>query len=83
MNNELLRIWSHSRTTALFITHDIGEAAFLSDRVVVLGSRPGQVRQIFDIDLPRPRTPEHRFDNRYIRLCRDMKHAMTGAGDGS
>jgi len=77
MNVELLRIWSLSRTTALFITHDIGEAAFLSDRVVVLGSRPGRVKRIFDVDLPRPRLPEHRFDERFTRLCQDMKHAMT------
>jgi NitT/TauT family transport system ATP-binding protein len=77
MNMELLRIWSHSRTTAVFVTHDIAEAAFLSDRVVILGSRPGRVRKIFDIDLPRPRVAEHRFDERFTRLCRDMKHAMS------
>jgi NitT/TauT family transport system ATP-binding protein len=77
MNSELLRIWSLSKTTALFITHDIGEATFLSDRVVLLGSRPGQVREVFNIPLPRPRTAEHRYDARFTRLCRDMKHAMT------
>jgi NitT/TauT family transport system ATP-binding protein len=78
MNMELLRVWSSSGTTALFITHDIAEAAFLSDRVVVLGSRPGRVKQIFEIDLPRPRQPEHRFDDKFIKLCRDMKHCMIG-----
>jgi NitT/TauT family transport system ATP-binding protein len=78
MNMELLRVWSSSGTTALFITHDIAEAAFLSDRVVVLGSRPGRVKQIFEIDLPRPRLPEHRFDDNFIKLCRDMKHCMIG-----
>jgi NitT/TauT family transport system ATP-binding protein len=77
MNLELLRIWSHSRTTAVFITHDIAEAVFLSDRVVLLGSRPGHVKKVFDINLTRPRTAEHRFDDRFTRLCRDMKHAMS------
>jgi NitT/TauT family transport system ATP-binding protein len=77
MNTELLRIWGVSGTTALFVTHDIGEAAFLSDRVVLLASRPGRVKQVFDVDLPRPRIPEHRFDERFTRLCRDMKQAMT------
>ncbi|MEJ0071887.1 MAG: ABC transporter ATP-binding protein [Pseudomonadota bacterium] len=77
MNLELLRIWSLSGTTAIFVTHDIAEAAFLSDRVVVLGSRPGRIKQIFEIDLPRPRAPEHRFDDRFVRLCRDMKRCMT------
>jgi NitT/TauT family transport system ATP-binding protein len=77
MNIELLRIWSISGTTAIFITHDIAEAAFLSDRVVLLSSRPGRVKRIFDVNLPRPRMPEHRFDERFTNLCRDMKLAMT------
>jgi NitT/TauT family transport system ATP-binding protein len=77
MNSELLKVWSATSCTALFITHDIAEAAFMSDRVVLLGSRPGRVKRIFDIDLPRPRTLEHRFDERFICICRDMKHAMS------
>lgn len=77
MNIELLRIWSISGTTAIFITHDIAEATFLSDRVVLLSSRPGRVKKIFDVNLPRPRMPEHRFDERFTNLCRDMKLAMT------
>jgi NitT/TauT family transport system ATP-binding protein len=77
MNTELLRIWSLSGSTALFITHDIAEATYLSDRVVVLASRPGRLKKIFDIDLPRPRLPEHRFDERFVTLCREMKHCMT------
>ncbi len=76
MNMELLRIWSMSGTTAIFITHDIAEATFLSDRVVVLGSRPGRIKEVFEINLPRPRIPEHRFDDRFIALCRDMKQCM-------
>jgi NitT/TauT family transport system ATP-binding protein len=77
MHTELLRIWSMSGATALFITHDIAEAVYLSDRVVVLSSRPGRVKKTFDIDLPRPRVPEHRFDDRFVSLCKDMKHCMT------
>ena len=77
MNTELLRIWSMTGSTALFVTHDIAEAAYLSDRVVVLASRPGRVKKIFDIDLPRPRLPEHRFDERFVALCKEMKQCMT------
>lgn len=77
MNMELLRIWSMTGSTALFITHDIAEAAFLSDRVVVLASRPGRVKKIFHVDLPRPRLPEHRFDERFVTLCKEMKQCMT------
>lgn len=57
MQNELLRIWEKERMTVLFITHDLVEAITLSDRIVLLSARPGQVRQDMRIDLPRPRDP--------------------------
>ena len=57
MNKELLRIWGEAKKTLIFITHNIGEAVFLSDRVVVLTARPGTVRDIVAIDAPRPRDP--------------------------
>jgi NitT/TauT family transport system ATP-binding protein len=56
MNEETLRLWSQLGQTTVFITHDIDEAAFLADRVVVMGLAPEGIRQIVDIDLPRPRT---------------------------
>jgi NitT/TauT family transport system ATP-binding protein len=56
MQLELLRVWSETRKTAIFITHDIKEAVYLADRVVVFSARPGRVRQIYEIDLPRPRS---------------------------
>ena len=57
MGRELLRIWQHSGKTIVFITHNIAEAVFLSNRVVVLTPRPGTVREIVPIDSPRPRDP--------------------------
>ena len=57
MGRELLRIWKQSGKTIIFITHNIAEAVFLSDRVVVLTARPGTVREIVTIDSPRPRDP--------------------------
>lgn len=69
MNLELMRIWSESKKTVLFITHEIAEAVFLSDRVIVLSARPSRQVGSFDIDLPRPRgidlktTPEF---NKYV-----------------
>ena len=76
MNLELLRIWGVSENTALFVTHDIAEAVFLSDRVLLLTSRPGRVKEVFDINLPRPRVLEHRYKEEFIRLCREIKQAM-------
>jgi NitT/TauT family transport system ATP-binding protein len=58
MNVELLRIWSETAATVLFVTHSITEAVFLSDMVVVLSGRPGKILDLVPIDLPRPR----RFD---------------------
>jgi NitT/TauT family transport system ATP-binding protein len=55
MNLELLRIWSQSRKTVIFITHSIAEAIFLSDRVVAMTARPGSIAEVLTSDLPRPR----------------------------
>ena len=55
---ELTQIWERTRKTMLFVTHDIAEAVFLSDQVFVLSARPGQVRAIVKIEIPRPRSLE-------------------------
>jgi NitT/TauT family transport system ATP-binding protein len=56
MQTELLRIWEEGRKTVLFVTHQIDEAVFLSDRVLVFARRPGRLRESVGIELPRPRT---------------------------
>jgi len=55
MQLELLRIWDEARKTILFITHQINEAIYLADRVIVFGARPGKVKQTIKINIPRPR----------------------------
>jgi NitT/TauT family transport system ATP-binding protein len=82
MHLDLLEIWTARRPTILFVTHDIAEAVFLADRVVLLGPRPGTVRQAFEVPLPRPRGPDHRFTDAFTGTCREVKHAMQGNGRG-
>ena len=58
MQEELTRLWERTRKTIVFVTHDIEEAVYLGDRVVVLSARPGRIREEVRIDLPRPRSLE-------------------------
>jgi NitT/TauT family transport system ATP-binding protein len=67
MQREVLRIWSETRKTILFVTHDIDEAVVLSDRVYAMAPRPGTVREVVEIALPRPR---HRDDPEISRISR-------------
>jgi NitT/TauT family transport system ATP-binding protein len=55
LQDELLKIWEQKHVTFLFVTHSVDEAVFLSDRIVVMTSRPGRVKEIVKVDLPRPR----------------------------
>ena len=67
LNMELLRIWQERRKTVIFVTHNIGEAVLLSDRIGVMSARPGRLLQVVDVDLPRPRTKATLVDPQYFR----------------
>jgi NitT/TauT family transport system ATP-binding protein len=73
LDRELLRIWDETEKTVLFITHDLIEAVFLSDRVIVLSSRPGQIVDAIEIDLPRPRTDDTKGTDRFVELTTEVQ----------
>lgn len=78
MQEEILRIWSETeRKTFILITHNIDEAIFLSDHVLVMTSRPGRVKEIVKIDLPRPRRPEMRnADKLFLEYREHLSHLL-------
>ncbi len=76
MQMELLRIWSQTKTTVVFVTHSIPEAVFLSTRVVVMSARPGRITGIIDIDLPQPRAFETREHPRFFEKITEVRECL-------
>lgn len=72
MQELLARIWEQHRLTVLFVTHDVEEAVYMSDRVAVMSNRPGRIKSIIPIDLPRPRTYEMMGSADFARLQRQV-----------
>jgi NitT/TauT family transport system ATP-binding protein len=73
---ELQRIWQANRKTVIFVTHSIREAAFLSDRVLVMARRPATIIDELPIDLPRPRSIAVTEDEAFNRLVRHLRNAI-------
>ncbi len=80
MNLLLLRLWEETRKTIVFVTHNVSEAIFIADRVVVMTARPGRLAHIFEIDLPRPRTVEMQFDPEFVGLVQEIKTVVETGG---
>jgi NitT/TauT family transport system ATP-binding protein len=80
MNLLLLRLWRETNKTIVFVTHNITEAIFLADRVIVMTPRPGRVAHVYDIDLPRPRTIDMTFEPGFISLIQEIKLTVESGG---
>ena len=82
LQNDLLNIWERDRKTVLFVTHSVDEAVFLSDKVVMMSRSPGRIKQVIDIDLPRPRRrTDLLLDPRYQKYVVDIERMFDDAGD--
>lgn len=79
MQNEVLKLWEYEQKTMVLVTHDIDEAIFLSDRIVVLSSRPGRIMDIVKVDLPRPR---ERSSDEFLKIrAKIFKYLMLNADE--
>lgn len=78
LHEDLLRIWSKTNKTVLFVTHNIAEAVFLSDRVCVLSPHPGRLSAVVDITLPRPRTQGIKDSLEFTALVSKVRNSFEG-----
>lgn len=89
LNDELLRLWNERPKTILFITHNIAEAVYLSDRIGVMSSKPGRLKKVVDVNLARPRLSSLRTEADYYDVVRNVRtligpmHKETDALAGS
>lgn len=79
LNDELIALFQSKRFGALFITHSIAEAVFMSTRVLVMSARPGRIVAEFRVPFAYPRAPELRFDADFAHLCGEVSAALRGA----
>ena len=80
MNLELLRIWKESGKTIVFITHSIPEAVFLANRVIVMSARPGRIKEIVEVGLPRPRDLDMMASDEFGVYTRRIRHLFDAKG---
>lgn len=82
MQKMLLRLWEHFRPTILFITHDVGEAVFISDRVIAMTRRPGRVKREVRVHAPKPRDYEFLASDEFHRLEHELVLAVQSEVEG-
>jgi len=82
LNNDLLALWRNLRKTVIFVTHSVFESVYLSQRVIVMTARPGQIGAEFRIDAPEPRDEDFRTSADYAGYCRKVSNALAPSYSG-
>ena len=77
MQDLLLKIIDETKKTVLFVTHDVDEAVFMSDRVFLMSARPGTVKEIINVPLERPRIPKIEFSDKYNRIYNKVQRSIS------
>lgn len=78
LHEDLLKIWRKTNKTIVFVTHNIAESVFLSDRICVLSPHPGRLSAIIDVDLPRPRTQDMKNTQQFTDLVAKVRNSFEG-----
>ncbi|MEH2564204.1 ABC transporter ATP-binding protein [Bradyrhizobium sp. AZCC 2289] len=82
LNNDLLALWRNLHKTVIFVTHSVFESVYLSQRVIVMTSRPGRISAEFRIDTPEPRVEDFRMSAGYAGYCREVSRALAPSYSG-
>jgi NitT/TauT family transport system ATP-binding protein len=77
LNSDLLNLWQRKHWTVIFVTHNIYESVYLSNRVIVMAARPGRVVADLTIDVPYPRSEEFRTSPLYNQYCREVAACLS------
>ena len=80
LQEQLLETWSQDKRTIMFITHDVDEAVYLANRVIVMAARPGRLSKIIKVNLPYPRTDEIRLSEEFIRIRNEVWRGVYSRG---
>lgn len=78
LHEDLLKIWRKTNKTIVFVTHNIAESVFLSDKICVLSPHPGRLSAVIDVDLPRPRTQEMKNTQQFTDLVAKVRNSFEG-----
>ena len=78
LNDDVLSIWRKTNKTVLFVTHNISESVYMSDRICVLSPHPGRLSAIVDVNLPRPRVPDMRGTPEFAALVEKVRNSFEG-----